>query len=76
MPAVFKTNLPLAKAKPIGYLGSTSGIMYLKKKWKKPTAQEQPEQRVEIRERNSPAGTKVNEEGGWGAPGNKAEIPL
>ncbi|GAB0209107.1 acid sphingomyelinase-like phosphodiesterase 3b [Grus japonensis] len=80
MPAGSKTDLPLAKAKPISDSGSASGIMYLRRRGEKKTTekhQQQPERGVRICERNNSADTKVSEEGeGGGAPGTGAEIPL
>ncbi|GAB0176179.1 epimerase family protein SDR39U1 [Grus japonensis] len=75
MPADSKTDLSLAKAEPISHSGSTSGITELRRG--KIAAQQQPERRVRICERNNPADTKISAEGGGGgAPGTRAEIPL
>ncbi|GAB0179598.1 epimerase family protein SDR39U1 [Grus japonensis] len=76
MPAGSKTDLPLAKAKPISNSGSTSWITWLRK-GKKTTSSNCSEREVRRCERNNSADTKVGEEGGGrGAPGAGAEIPL
>jgi len=41
MPAGSKTDLPLAKAKPISDSGSAAGITDLRREQKKPAAQQQ-----------------------------------
>jgi len=72
-----KTDLPLAKAKPISDGGSTSVIRYLRRKKKPVQWQFQQGREVRICERNNSADTKVSKEGGGGdAPGAKAELPL
>ncbi|GAB0205849.1 acid sphingomyelinase-like phosphodiesterase 3b [Grus japonensis] len=76
MPTVSKTDPPLAKAEPISDSGSTSGITYLRREKNKPVVQQQLERGVRRCERNNSADTKVREEGGGGAPGTRAEIPL
>ncbi|GAB0205645.1 hypothetical protein GRJ2_003030100 [Grus japonensis] len=77
MPAGSKTDPLLAKAKPISDGGSTSGIMYLRKKKKIRQQQLHLERGVRRCERNNFADTQVSEEGGGGgAPGARAEIPL
>ncbi|GAB0204530.1 acid sphingomyelinase-like phosphodiesterase 3b [Grus japonensis] len=75
MPAGSKTDLPLAKAKPISNSGSASGITYLRR-GETAVATAAREQGVGICERNSPADTKVSAGGAGGAPGARAEIPL
>ena len=68
----------LAKAEPISDGGSASGITYLRRGGKNLHNTSSSQKRgVRICERNSPAATKVSEEGGGGgAPGARAEIPL
>ncbi|OPJ68494.1 hypothetical protein AV530_006123 [Patagioenas fasciata monilis] len=69
-------DLSLAKDEPISDDGSASEMTYLRK-GKKLLRKRQPEEGVRIWERNSPADTKVTEEGGGGdVPGARAEIPL
>ncbi|GAB0183170.1 acid sphingomyelinase-like phosphodiesterase 3b [Grus japonensis] len=78
MPAGSKTDLLLARTKPISNGGSVCGITKLGRE-KKPKDQQQlqPERGVRRCERNNSADTKVSEEGrGGGAPGAGAEIPL
>jgi len=65
VPASFKTDLPLAKAKPISDSGSASGITYLRKGKKKNLQGNSSGKRgVRLCERNNSADTKVSAEGG------------
>ncbi|GAB0190694.1 acid sphingomyelinase-like phosphodiesterase 3b [Grus japonensis] len=76
MPAGSKTGPLLAKAEPISDGGSASGITELRRGKKQQLGNKlQPERGVRRCERNSPADTQVSE-GGGGAPGARAEIPL
>ncbi|GAB0180598.1 acid sphingomyelinase-like phosphodiesterase 3b [Grus japonensis] len=76
MPAGFKMDPPLAKAEPISDSGSASGVTELRR-GKKHQEQLQSVRGVKIRENNNSADTQVSaEEGGGGAPGAGAEIPL
>jgi len=71
VPASSKTDLPLAKAKPVSDSGSTSVITYLRR-GKKAAGKRQLRERSE---RNNSADTKVSEEGGGGcAPGIGVEF--
>ncbi|KAJ7421273.1 hypothetical protein BTVI_18859 [Pitangus sulphuratus] len=63
MPANSRMAPLLVKAEPICNDGSTSGITYLRTGSKTPV-QQQPERRVRICERNSPANIKISEERG------------
>jgi len=70
VPAGSKTDLPLAKAKPISDCGSASGITYLKRKKTPCLTAFAAERGVRICGRNNSADTKVSGEGGGGgSPG-------
>ncbi|RMC09663.1 hypothetical protein DUI87_13449 [Hirundo rustica rustica] len=77
MPASFRRDPLMAKAKPISDGSTTSGITYLSRE-KKPVQQQlHPERGVRLCERNNSADVKVSGEGGErGASGARAEIPL
>jgi len=64
VPASSKTDPPLAKARPISDGGSTSVIIYLRKRRKKLQCNGSEERGMRRCERNNSADTKVNEEGG------------
>jgi len=65
-PACIKTDLPLAKAKPISNGGSASVITYLRTGKKNSDVRQQLAREMRRCERNNSADTKVSEEGGWG----------
>ncbi|OPJ76491.1 hypothetical protein AV530_016164 [Patagioenas fasciata monilis] len=75
MPASFKMDLLLTKARLISDSVSTSVITYLRRRKKR--VHLQPERGMRICERNNSADAQVSEEGGGGGgSGTRAEIPL